>query len=269
MKRENFDVITQKLRAALAENKKVVSRALGWVGTITRVDEDGWVNIKSPRGTGAVMLLSAAGGDPLEVIEKDGVVIVQNPDWTFRSGGWTKDASERPGYDEAAIRRAVESIFPKIEAWFINCGELDIDRDRLIEQMIDIVPFSLGGCDGYSIARSLDDAGITPDDELVSILSRVPRLLYEDRDRRIEAWVVSSGIKPFIRIGEPAEFTDNNNQKQTGEVIGISEKRGTYTIFCESLGHVRKGLGTQGIIVSWEDAYRPEEVASGQGAASS
>ena len=96
--------------------------------------------------------------------------------------------------------------------------------------------------------------GWDPDTELVGLLDSCVHIKREIYDNIVSEWVKRNNIQPQLKLGDKVNFL-RKGQKTSGEIVDIDKRLGTYTIYCESLGHVRGGSGTLGCIVEWEVVF--------------
>lgn len=71
----------------------------------------------------------------------------------------------------------------------------------------------------------------------------------------VESWVVRNGLKPEFKVGDRVKVPHRaKSEPVVGDVYEIDAKRAQYRVYVESLGHVREGNGTHGLIIGFEDA---------------
>lgn len=117
----------------------------------------------------------------------------------------------------------------------------------------------LNESDGYRMAKALERSfSWDPDSELVDILDGVN--FYSAIRTAVMAWIRDNGITPQFGIGRQVEVITNPrlDTRHTGEIVQVCED-GNYLVMIPGLGHVREGLGTHGLIFSWEDVEKWNE----------
>jgi hypothetical protein len=110
--------------------------------------------------------------------------------------------------------------------------------------------------DAYQAARELDNAGWACDAALVEHLQDFDHYEWSAELTAVKAWVAASmleSIRPEIGAKVTLEVRVLGvRQPHLGEVVRIDEESAQATVCFESLGHVKKGLGTRGMVVDWE-----------------
>lgn len=110
--------------------------------------------------------------------------------------------------------------------------------------------------DGYHIAHDLERDGWEGSTELVEFAENLLWKKYSARDIAVEKWITANGLVPHFKVGDNVTYKfrkDFKDQEKQGEVTRVEEKRGQYIIFDESEGHVRKGNGSHGFYINYED----------------
>lgn len=158
-----------------------------------------------------------------------------------------------PRPTEVDPREVALRLLPDVLAWMRgdNGRMLDPDQvDSVTKQLADVLD---GYSDGYALARDLDREGWIPDSELVEILDNAQHLWNAVEEDNVAAWVERYNVQcPFVE-GQPIEFrTSRAPVYLLGEVTDIYAKHAKVVVFCQSLGHVREGNGTRGVIVPYE-----------------
>lgn len=177
---------------------------------------------------------------------------------TVQSDAFAGTQHQRPRpsrYDKAIRSAAAEALLPEIEQW-IGDAIGDAERARIVRVLSDRC-----GDDGYEIAREFEHEGFQPDAHLVEILDGFDSSA--THAKAVREWLAETGAKPRLVIGAsvaiPARMKEHENV--VGEIVRVDERSGEYTICCTSLGHVRSGLGTHGLIFAWEavEALNPAQ----------
>ena len=122
------------------------------------------------------------------------------------------------------------------------------------EEIFDVLDY---GGDGYELMKKLErDTYCTGDTEMVNILDQADSIIYKIHSKYEKEW--AKDIKPEYAVGNIVVF-NRNRKEEYGEIVGIYEKEAKYKIFCEHLGHVREGNGTNGLILEYEGVLRKKE----------
>ncbi|QMI49920.1 hypothetical protein [Burkholderia sp. MBR-1] len=153
-------------------------------------------------------------------------------------------------HDTSVIKLAAEQLCKRVGLNFAD-EQAVADMTRAL---------GWGGCT-FDLARALADRGWEVDDELLRILGDADFEILEARDAYVRRWVAAREVVPQRDVGDVVRF-DYQRSPVDGEIRRIDRQHGTYTIFCESLGHVREGDGTHGIVVPFEvihSLFRPPE----------
>lgn len=172
----------------------------------------------------------------------------------------TTVARKRPSRsDEDILAVAIDAIVPEVERWSgskLSVEEIADCRDLLRSGL-------LWHSNGYEFARDFDRRGWTPDSELVDILENADTKLYHALRAAEEAWLTASQARPALTVGTKVVLPpEQENAGWPGEIVRINETAGTYTVFVESLGHVRDGLGCTGRLFTWEMLERANPAAA-------
>lgn len=162
----------------------------------------------------------------------------------------------RPTYDSSEVKYLVaEQILTDVVRWY-NSDENDQAYGLNIEQeLLKVISYHK---DGYSMAKELDEEyGWDSDSDLVEILDNLD--FYNVKSKLTMLWIKDNGINPYFKLGDIVKVNANHvgggccsKQVYIGEIYSIGHVDGTYGIFIEALGHVRKGTGVHGSLVAWE-----------------
>lgn len=118
-----------------------------------------------------------------------------------------------------------------------------------IENAIDGV-FEL---DGYAVATKLEEISkYSMDARCVEILDKASLLSSKHHRKLLERWVEQNNIKPKLKVGDKVIFFHGTKNVE-GEISEIKESTAMYYIYCEQLGHVKKGCGTHAVLRSFEE----------------
>ena len=167
----------------------------------------------------------------------------------------------RPKHTDIPAKAVAEKLADDVMAWLGGEGG---SRESVIDDLEKAIAY---GLDGYAIAKYLDnDCSWNVDADLVEILENAYWIRSSLHDKAVEAWVLACGIKPRLQLGTPVKVKNRatGNKVLDGQIVSIDEKRGTYTVCIEALGHVREGMGTTGSVLPFEDVERwTAELAEG------
>jgi hypothetical protein len=153
----------------------------------------------------------------------------------------------------------VERITPDIVNWICHGGDTAPGLEEIDDIKTEIFSAIEYEEDPYGIAKSLEYAGWDSDGELVHILDNVGRYRYEAyKDHVYNSWILKHGVVPKFSIGDSVVFAHRGRQ-ETGEVIRVYPEMAQYTIHCPQHGHIKKGVGTHGHIINFEDCSKPHE----------
>lgn len=170
------------------------------------------------------------------------------------SNVWYNANMKRPTlYDACVTQTVVDRMMPRIIEWLKSGGwdEKDLDDEYLSACRKDFVRAIDYIDDALEICHSLRDWA--PDDDFIEIARSVSDVRYDVHRELVATWATVNDVKPAFVIGDVVEFTDHLNAKMIGEITKVDLCRAQYCIFCESKGHVRKGTGTHGVFVAFED----------------
>ncbi len=167
------------------------------------------------------------------------------------------EEAKRPShYDEKMDLEIARVLLPKVLQWLKSGGgtdPTDEERHDILEQLTSACRFH---DDGYEVAKELDNRHMwDSDSSLVDVLDEIVNLRHRIHEKVVEAWVQQHGVVPQYSVGQRVAFKRQLWDKEaiTGEVTAVREKTAQYLVFCESLGHVRVGLGSHGTYVAFED----------------
>ena len=152
---------------------------------------------------------------------------------------------------DLVLYRTAGQLAKKINEWSGDEFEIEIDK------LTDAIRYN---SNGYKIAQNLDDfCGVSPDVEHAWFIKKE---IHEDLVRE---WVKKYNILPGKKVGDLVPIKCNGNEiietglaEVSGEIVSIDTELATYLVCCESLGHVKEGVGTHGLIVNYEDVDQVE-----------
>lgn len=159
----------------------------------------------------------------------------------------------RPSYiDKEVTNIVVERIFPEIIDWMYesNRSPSQSEIDSIKAELFSAIQYD---DDSYNIAKNLEGEGWDAGRELVDVLDSVSRHRYEAHKKIIhQNWILKHGVVPKFSVGDTVSFALKGKQ-ETGEITRVHPETAQYTIYCAQHGHVRKGAGTHGHIVNFEE----------------
>lgn len=159
-------------------------------------------------------------------------------------------------YDNEVLSAAVDSIFSRLVDWLQENPDSE-EAENIKEQVIEAADRDLN-LDGYRVSKSLEERFCwEPNSDLVSILDDLSFGAHSALSRQVAAWVTKENITAQCKIGDLVTFKRFGKEVR-GEVVRIDELQATYTVYCESEGHVREGTGIHGTIVPFEDVQVPQ-----------
>jgi len=160
----------------------------------------------------------------------------------------------RPTVNDKEVKLLViEKIMPEILVWLNETADNDNNTEEITEQLLDAIGNQK---DGYEMARDLErDECWDSNSGLVDILDGLD--FHNIMDKVTLLWIKDNDIKPLFKVGDKVQVNgkDVSGRASKKTYIGeITEIRpaGTYTVYIEELGHVRKGTGSHGNILNWE-----------------
>lgn len=169
-------------------------------------------------------------------------------------------APPRPGiYDRLVTEKLLDMLMPRVLRWLKDGGENvdSLPKNEFVEirsQLKDVVDFN---DDAYTIVKELDQSHYWQvDTELINIMEDVGFMRHKAHNTLVSEWVDRNGVCPKYSAGQRVTFK-HHGVDQVGEVLTVEGKQAQYLVFCESLGHVRKGNGTHGFYLNFEDV-KPE-----------
>lgn len=165
--------------------------------------------------------------------------------------------STRPTRFDLAVRQAAAAkVWPVFRAWLIRSGasvtEADADREDVLPELAAALEYN---DDGYEVAKHLEARGWDADDELVDAGRCLLDALEDAHDAAVKSWVTTAKPAQLFVVGNAVQFTHpgRSGRATIGEVSRIDAARAKYVVYCASLGHVREGVGSHGILVNFED----------------
>ena len=159
----------------------------------------------------------------------------------------------RPPYLSKEVNTLVaERVTPKIIQWV--CQEGGPPSSQELEAIkADIFSAIEYDDDAYQIAKNLEHAGWDPDTGLVDLLDDVAHQRHlAHKEIVYRNWILTHGVTAKFVVGDQVTFTFKG-KNEIGEIIRIYPDTAQYTIHCPQHGHVKKGAGTHGHIINFEE----------------
>ena len=157
-----------------------------------------------------------------------------------------------------------KSLLKQVLAWFSSAGcenaDSEEDKAEILEQLTEAISDSMFyGLDGYQIAKSLDDhSHWDVDSALVEICDNAFHHASGAVSKLTKAWKEKNNIVARFKVGDKVVVKRKHKDDVQGEIVTVYDDDAKYSVFCESLGHIRGGegkCGTLGTIAFFEDVF--------------
>ena len=152
-------------------------------------------------------------------------------------------------YDKKVLENALDALVPRVIKWLHADNDLSNSED-VRQHLHDAIEFE---DDSRKIVNYLEDHCYwRVNRDLQDIMDNVVEdrhLAFIDLTNR---WVLQNGVSPKYSIGQSVKFK-NKGKNYQGEIVSIDTSTAKYLVFCEQLGHVKKGIGTHGTYVPYEE----------------
>jgi hypothetical protein len=164
--------------------------------------------------------------------------------------------SQRPNYDDEQINGAVAQDLAKLFPESISQGApCDLEESLRLALQEEAPEY-----DAYKLAQELDRShGWNCCTQDVHVLEGAFARAHGYLCKAIALWVKQNAIVARYQIGDLVRITAPDAQRKRcehdGEVIAVDADQATYTVMIAALGHVRKGVGTHGLIVPYEQLH--------------
>jgi hypothetical protein len=164
--------------------------------------------------------------------------------------------------DPEVLERLLDALMPRVIQWMKSAGD---DTDKFEKSYLKEIHDDLRSAvrfddDAYDIAKMLDNIHYWEvDHELLHLLEDVAYMRIKAHNSLIAEWVNHHGVTPKYSVGQRVTFK-HRGKDQVGEVSKVEEQLAQYVVFCESLGHVRKGVGSHGLYVNYENVQDAPEL---------
>ena len=154
--------------------------------------------------------------------------------------------------DDFIIREAAIMLSTEVADWCREGGD-EVEEEGLVDIQNDLFNAMkwAGNADGYDLARRLEDASYMSDSQLVEILDASGTHLNTALNKAIQEWIKAYQVSPKLKIGDKCRAMIRG-MEEDGEIVNIYHDSASYSVFIERLGHVKTGVGTNGIIIPWE-----------------
>lgn len=160
----------------------------------------------------------------------------------------------RPSRSAEEILMAVaKKLMPDLMRW----GRFEEDEaPEIAEQLLKALKWER---DGYKLAKHLEDhCSWDGDAELVDLLEGAD--FYGCHRDAIKAWIRDNAIAPAFEVGKQVTVKLRGDGDLTGTIRDTTDD-GMYTVMIPAKGHVESGLGTHGLLFTWEDVEAWNTVA--------
>jgi hypothetical protein len=150
---------------------------------------------------------------------------------------------------EEVIKAAVASALPTFLRWAIE-PEDGKESGNISKDLCEVLRY---GNDGYEMATSLERRSWSPDSELVELLDGLLHTRSVATHKAVAEWVTRNNIQPALKVGDKLVWKGDQ-----AEIAKIYTEDARYTLFIAVKGHVREGVGTHGIVVTFEDVEKEQ-----------
>lgn len=162
----------------------------------------------------------------------------------------TKSESRPRLYDDSILRAVAKELSFEVERWLGEKNTQSSIEQDLFEAMKDC---TISDFDGYDLARQLErEYGYVPDSNLVEILSSAYVHAMREHRKQISEWIERNNIQATRKIDEKIKCC-NQGKIVEGVIFAVYPKTLQYGVYVESLGHVKSGNGTRGLMVNAEE----------------
>jgi hypothetical protein len=165
--------------------------------------------------------------------------------------------NQRPAYySSEVLELTLDKLMPKIIKYLASEDPEIVNDEEYVSQIRKSISQAIDYEDErFQICKSLDQDSWTIDSALEDIIDDVPRFRDDAYDIVIKKWIEINSIVAKKCIGDIVRFNNTRDTSKlvTGEIIKIDEKRAKYLVFSAELGHVKKGCGTLGNYITFEE----------------
>lgn len=155
----------------------------------------------------------------------------------------------RPTFNAELKNKLAEQIGTEVHKWL---AEKDTPVEDVIADTRKILEYHHND-NGYEIAREFEDAGYSPDAELVEILEGVGFEMRTLLSEAIKSWVIADDIKPELAEGTPVIVQYGRN-KVEGIITGAYHSTAEYQVCIPSEGMSLENTKTRAVI-KYENAW--------------
>lgn len=149
-------------------------------------------------------------------------------------------------FTDSIAKRTAELLLPEVRRWLGNEAGTD---NEIVADLVDAINYGLD--DGYEIAKRLERRGYSPDTDLCDVLDSVGHHQHKAHKEEVMEWVRAHDLKLDLPVGASVSVEVEGKQR-TGEIRDHYTETAEYSVFIAELGHVRKGIGTHGVILGFE-----------------
>ncbi len=165
---------------------------------------------------------------------------------------------KRPGlHSEFVARETAEAMLQLVNAYGMKRGTKNSELtesylNELRQQLTIAVMNYKTPQEMVAFMRGCSIKAVPEDDDLVKIMSGVAKKKIEVYHRLVKSWVKDSCVSTTRRVGDKVLF-ERDGKAENGVISQIDSETAQYVVFCEHLGHVKKGIGVTGVYVNYED----------------
>jgi len=141
-------------------------------------------------------------------------------------------------HDDQTYALAAEKFLEQI-------GQIEENPEELVS-----IGRALSELSAFDQAKELAEQCFDMTDDLMQTLLD-GSFMHDAHAERVVQWVETAKLKPRRKIGDEVSFT-HQGDKLKGEITDIQEDSANYTVCVPSLGHVKSGPGTRGLILAYE-----------------
>lgn len=164
--------------------------------------------------------------------------------------------------DDKYFELLADKLAPEVVKWFEQNGDV-VDVSEVKEELTCVLSNVFIDCDGYKVAKELEQSfSYDADSELVAILSENINFYSSDvLSQMTKKWAEDNNVKIELKIGDTVKVKCHSRKNDkleefVGEIVNVYEDSAKYSVYIEELGHVRRGIGTHGMIVNCEDVVK-------------
>lgn len=161
---------------------------------------------------------------------------------------WPYQGKPRPKYsDPLVVAIAAERMCDRLMKW---AAANEDEREQYLGDLKEVLE-GAAYRDGYELAKAFDRKGYSADSELVDLMESSFFTIRTALAECMACWVVDNNVTPPYPLDAPVRVKHKGAIVE-GTIVTIYDKMAECSVYCPSLGHVREGTGTHGIIVQYE-----------------